>query len=100
MQIITTYTCTCCNHIYCNDTFVHIKPIFLLPNRQLQECLYEHGGAKIGEVWFDGDVPLFHMKFHTRMALRRLLARQSEVEQTLMTKLWSKSQPCCGHPNK
>ena len=75
--------------------YLHIKPIFLLPNRKLQECLYEHGGGKVGEVWFDGDIPLFHVKFHTRMALRKLLDGQSEVEKTLMAKLRSKSQSCC-----
>ena len=39
--------------------------IFMLLIRKLEECLDELGG-KVGEVWFDGDVPLFHVKFHTR----------------------------------
>ena len=33
------------------------------------------------------------MKFHTKLALRKLLAGQSEVEKKLMTKLQSRLQP-------
>lgn len=55
--------------------------------RKLQECLQEHGGGEVDEVWFDGGVPLFHVKFHTRLALRKLLAGQSEMEKELITKL-------------
>ena len=44
----------------------------------------------MGHIWFDGDVPLFHVNFHTRMALMKLVAGKSEVEKKLMTKLRSK----------
>ena len=57
--------------------------------RKLEECLDELGGT-VGEVWFDGDVPLFHVKFHTRKALTKLLAGKSEMEKKLKIKLQSK----------
>ena len=58
-------------------------------DRKLQECLHEHGGGEVGQIWFDGDVPLFLVNFHTKLALRKLLAGQSVVEKKLMTKLQS-----------
>ena len=35
---------------------------------------------------------MFHTKFHTILALRKLLAGQSEVEKKLMTKVHSRLQ--------
>ena len=64
----------------------------MILHRTLQECLREHGGGEVADVWFDGDVPVFHVKFHTKLALRKLLAGQSEVEKKLMTKLQSRLQ--------
>ena len=63
------------------------------PYRKLQECLREHGGGEVGQIWFDGGDPLFLVNFHTKLALRKLLAGQSEVEKTLMTELQSRLQP-------
>ena len=40
---------------------------------------------------------MFHVKFHTKLALSKLLAGQSEVEKKLMTKLQSRLQPLYGH---
>ena len=74
-------------------TLVLHSCLMLNDHRKLQECLYEHGGGEVGEIWFDGDVPVFHVKFHTKLALRKLLAGQSEVEKKLMTKLQSRFQP-------
>ena len=54
----------------------------------------------MGNVWFDGNVPVFHVKFHTKVALSKLLAGQSEVEKKLMTKLQSRLQPLYGHATK
>ena len=56
--------------------------------RTLQECLREHGGGKVGQTWFDGDVPLFLVSFQTRMALKKLLTEKSILEEKLMNKLW------------
>ena len=69
------------------------RPAALNVDRKLQECLHEHGGGEVGEVWFDGNVPVFHVKFHTKLALRKLLAGQCEVEKKLMTKLQSRLRP-------
>ena len=66
-------------------TFLHRKRC--ITHRKLQECLQEHGGGEIAQVWFDGNVPLFHVNLHTQMALKKLLASQSDVEKKLMTKL-------------
>ena len=40
---------------------------------------------------------MFHVKFHTKLALRKLLAGQSEVEKKVITKLQSRLQPFYGH---
>lgn len=60
------------------------KPIYAL--RKLQEFL-ENRDGRVGDVWFDGDVPLFHLKFRTRVALKKFLAGQSEMEKKLMTEI-------------
>ena len=36
---------------------------------------------------------MFHVNFHTKLALSKLLAGQSEVEKKLVTKLQSRLQP-------
>ena len=64
--------------------------LMLYTGRKLQECLHEHGGGEVGHIWLDGDVPVFHVNFHTKLALSKLLAGQSEVEKKLMTKLQSR----------
>ena len=76
----------------CSHLVFRCYSFILSPARRLQECLHEHGGGKVGQVWYDGDVPLFLVNFHTRMALRKLVAGKSELEKKLMTKLRSKSQ--------
>ena len=43
---------------------------------------------------------MFHMNFHTKLSMRRLLAGQCEVEKKLMTKLQSRLQPLYGHVQK
>ena len=63
----------------------------------MQECLREHGGGEVGQIWFDGGVSLFLVNFHTKLALRKLLAGQSEVEKKLMTKLQSRLLPFGEH---
>ena len=67
--------------------------VTLNPNRKLQECLREHGGGEVGQIWFDGAVLLFLVNFHTKLALSKLLAGQSEVEKKLMTELQSMLLP-------
>ena len=93
-----------------SSTFTHTFVIFALRYgkplqlysfyiliRKLEECLDELGGkVNVGEVWFDGDVPLFHVKFHTRKALTNLLAGKSEMEEKLKNKLQSKLQSYYG----
>ena len=69
----------------------------LLVIRKLQECLHEHGGGEVGQIWFDGDVPLFLVNFHTKIALREFLAGKSEMEKKLMTKLQCTLQPFYGY---
>ena len=71
--------------------------LMLNVDRKLQECLHEHGGGEVGQIWFDGDVPLFLVNFHTKLSLRKLLAGQSELEKKLITKLQSRLQPLSGH---
>ena len=78
-------------HVYSHLVFPRYNFI-ISPARRLQECLHEHGGGKVGQIWYDGDVPLFLVNFHTRMSLRKLVAGKSELEKKLITKLRSKSQ--------
>ena len=56
-------------------------------DRLLQECLHEHGGGEVGQIWFDEGVLVFHVNFHTKLVLRKLLSGQCEVEKKIMSRL-------------
>ena len=55
--------------------------------RSVQECIQKYGGGEVSSVWYGEDVPLFQLKFWTKMSLKKLLENQSNLKKELTMKL-------------